>query len=443
MSSNDFNGGLVDLDRLVAGKLLNGYQVGEAIGTGGMSSIYRAQHPRFGEVVLKFLRSDLNQTEDREGVERFQAEIQALSRISHANVVKLLDNGEFRGFRYLVLPFIDGWTLGQLLKRKGTIPWEKALFICYEIALGLEAIHMQGMIHRDIKPDNIMIAKQSGIKIVDLGIAKHKDLNLTQPGQFLATLAYSSPEQIQGQDPTPSSDLFSLGSVLYESLTGEQPFQGNNPQNTMLKILSVRPPPISDHAPSIPEGVERLVTRMLEKRPAHRFGSAMAFAEEVRRLRLEAGYGDHSQEFMVSDFEIEAQGAFGGKYPFFFVRQDILDSRNASPSFSFVPLLCVPKESYLSGDKFSIGRDDDNAIVIPIKSISRTHAWVIGMEGVFYLRDNDSTNGSYVNGRRLTQAMELKAGDLVHFGPEASYIYYDAEKFQELDLPALEGYEPS
>lgn len=263
-------------DPLLGTTFAERYEILSVIGFGGMSVVYKAKHKVLGRLVaIKMLHGDLKQ--DAASLERFKVEAQAASSLSHPNVVTVYDFGlTAGGDPFFVMDFLAGESLQERLKRKGQIAYPEAIDIFRQIADGLEAAHNKGIVHRDLKPSNIILSKQPDftevVKIVDFGLAKVRNLNLTSPGEIFGSPIYMSPEQCQGKMPDSRSDIYALGCVMYESLSGQPPFMGE----TVVKIMNmhVKKKPSSLYGLlkniEIPSVLLDLVDACLEKNPDDR-----------------------------------------------------------------------------------------------------------------------------------------------------------------------------
>lgn len=430
--------GIRSFDSWIVGQEIGDFRILSPIGSGGMSSIYKAEG-RNQRVVFKFLRPGPNPNIEEDRL-RFEQEAQALQRVDHPNVVDFYENGEFHDIPYIIMPFLDGWNLQEVLQKQQRLPYEKALYLTYELCQGLAAIHAEKIIHRDIKPENVMIVKGGGIKIVDLGIARHGDAQITAKGQLVATLAYSSPEHIQGSTLTERSDLFSVGAMLYYMISGEQPFAGQTTASTLYNVISRDPKDITSFVPELPDDVVQLIARLLNKDASKRFPSAYAVSRECQRIRSTNGFGSATRlDIFLAEIDSLAGHTIAGKYPFVFVRHDIITGeQSSSDATTFAPLICAPKAEGTDTEKYSLGRGDENRIVIPVRTVSRCHAWIIGSdEQGYFIRDSGSTNGTYVNGEKANGAVRLKSEDVLTFGPEPSYVFYSGEDLLRLEKSLL------
>ncbi|MDX1393495.1 MAG: protein kinase, partial [Gemmatimonadota bacterium] len=256
------------------GETVSHYRITEKLGGGGMGVVYRALDTRLGrDVALKFLPAEL--TGDPDARERFTLEARAASALDHANICTIHDIDETPDGRlFIAMAFYDGETLKAKLAA-GPLPIDEAIEIGRQIAAGLERAHESGIVHRDIKPANVMITDRGEARIVDFGIAKLAgDAGLTRTGTTLGTVSYMSPEQAEGGEVGPPADVWALGVVLYEALTGELPFVGASETERIASILARDPAPPSALRPEVPPALDDLVLEMLAKEPAGRPGSA-------------------------------------------------------------------------------------------------------------------------------------------------------------------------
>jgi tRNA A-37 threonylcarbamoyl transferase component Bud32 len=258
------------------------YEVEQLVGSGGMSSVYRA-HDRVLErdVALKVLHERLNAQQDV--VDRFGREAKLVAGLSHHNIVAVIDRGDHDGRPFIVFEFIPGENLKQLVSRTGPLPLERALELAIEIARGLSFAHQKGFVHRDVKPQNVLLNRKGEAKVTDFGIARllESQEGETATGTVLGTCDYISPEQAQGRRVDEHTDVYSLGIVLYELLTGDVPFVGDNFVAVAMQHINTPPPPVSLHRPDVPRRVEEAVEKALAKDPAGRFPSMAAFCAEL------------------------------------------------------------------------------------------------------------------------------------------------------------------
>jgi serine/threonine protein kinase len=279
---------------LAAGTRLDSYEIVAPLGAGGMGEVYRARDTTLKrDVAIKVLPDFWSRDPDR--LHRFELEAQAAAALNHPNIVSIFHVGQYDGSPYIVTELLHGETLRERL-RKGALRLHEALDHGAEIARGLGAAHDAGIVHRDLKPENIFITKDGRVKILDFGLAKLNPVKSssgdeptlthqqqTNPGQVLGTVGYMSPEQVRGQPADARSDIFAAGAVLYEMLTGKPAFRKATSAETMSAILNEDPPAVSQVAPSLPPGLQRVVNRCLAKSPGQRFqhASDVAFALEA------------------------------------------------------------------------------------------------------------------------------------------------------------------
>ena len=274
-------------------EIANRYQILSLIGQGGMADVYRAKDKILDRVVaIKVLRSKLS--EDPMVLVRFQREASAASRLSHPNVVDIYDVGEYEGMHYIVMEYVRGRTLKQLIMQRGALNFTEALDIMKQLVGAVIAAHQKNIIHRDIKPQNVLIKDDGTIKITDFGIAVASDsVQLTLNNAVMGSAHYLAPETAQGKEPTEQVDIYSLGIVFYELLTGTVPFKGQTPTEIAIQHLRVSMPYVRDFNPSIPQSVENIILKATAKDPLERYAHAsdMLYDLEHCRDRDQRGVG--------------------------------------------------------------------------------------------------------------------------------------------------------
>jgi len=267
---------------MVGDVLSERYELEELVGSGGMSSVYRA-HDRVldRKVALKVLHQRL--IEEEEYVERFRREARMVAGLLHQNIVTVIDRGDDGGNPFIVFEFVDGENLKQLVDREGPLPVEQAVELAMQVARGLAFAHANGYVHRDVKPQNVLLNGDGEAKVTDFGIARSLDVKhgVTQTGTVLGTSDYIAPEQAQGQRVDEHTDVYSLGIVLYELLTGELPFSGDNFVAVAMKHINEDPPRVSSLRPDVPPRVDAAVARALAKDPSDRFPTMADFGREL------------------------------------------------------------------------------------------------------------------------------------------------------------------
>jgi eukaryotic-like serine/threonine-protein kinase len=268
----------------VVGELIAGrYELEELVGDGGMSSVFRARDRQLDRhVALKVLHAEY--CDDAEYVERFRREARAAAQLSHPNIVTVIDRGEDEGRQFIVFEYVDGENLKELVRRSGPLPARRAVELALAVADGLGFAHDQGLVHRDVKPQNVLLNDEGEVKVTDFGIARSLEVErgVTQTGTVVGTSNYISPEQASGKTVTPATDVYSLGVVLYELLTGDVPFSGESFVAVALRHINEPPPDLAASRPDVAPRLAAAVRRALEKDPGHRFPSMGAFAAELR-----------------------------------------------------------------------------------------------------------------------------------------------------------------
>ena len=275
------------------------YELQEVVGTGGMSSVYRAVDTLLERnVALKILHPHYG--DDAEYVERFRREARSVAQLSHPNIVTVIDRGESDGQQYIVFEYVDGESLKQLVDRTGPLPARRAIELGLQVAEALAFAHNAGLVHRDVKPQNVLVTEDGEAKVTDFGIARSLDVEhgVTQTGTVLGTSNYLSPEQARGQTVTPATDVYSLGVVLYELLTGEVPFPGENFVAVAMKHINEEPPSLLERRPDVPMRLVAAIDRALAKDPDQRFPSMGAFCTELRACLAEFGTPDAERTFI-------------------------------------------------------------------------------------------------------------------------------------------------
>jgi serine/threonine protein kinase len=261
------------------------YEIIEELGKGAMGLVYKAMDPNIGRTVaLKTMRLDVHGLEHNELLGRFRNEARAAGTLNHPNIVTIYDAGEHEGIFYIAMEFIEGRSLHEILVDNRVVAVEQVLSIARQVCAGLDYAHQHGVIHRDVKPANIMLTANGMAKIMDFGIAKAGG-SLTSTGQVLGTPNYMAPEQIKGKALDGRSDLFSLGVILYEMLTGEKPFVGQNVTTIIYKIVNENPIPPRELDVSIHPGLSAVVTKALSKDADERYQSGAALAHDLENYK--------------------------------------------------------------------------------------------------------------------------------------------------------------
>jgi serine/threonine protein kinase len=477
-------------------KKIGKYEVMQRLGGGGMGAVYKARDPQLNRMVaIKMLAVGI--TGDPSFQERFFREATATAHLSHPNIVTIYDLGEQEGCPYLVMEFIEGSTLDGVVANRELDLGQK-LSIVLDVCHGLEYAHQRGIVHRDIKPGNVMVLADGSAKIVDFGIAHMGNADVTRAGMVIGTLNYMSPEQIQAVPVDGRADIFSTGVVLYQLLTGCSPFDGGDPASTLYRILHDDPRPFTEFLSSYPPELETITFKALAKRREDRYESAADFAQDISRVNralpyamrpaaikrlpaappprpmvtgpvgvsqsvpgpapfppkeslpqtgsvtvlatrpvptrvlasdAEAASEEHGAGALTSDatciFTRGAPGAEGG-HTLPRVRLTFTAANDG---------LLFGKSVVVSSVPFRIGRNAD--LSINDAHLSREHA-VINWDGKsFTISDLGSTNGTYVNGRRLPAGLQtLPFGAVIRLGT-ATALTFSSDEICE--LPDLAG----
>ncbi|MCH8319638.1 MAG: serine/threonine protein kinase [Acidobacteria bacterium] len=278
----------------MVGETVSHYRILEKLGQGGMGEVFLAQDTTLDrKVALKFLPEELQQ--DPTARKRFLREAKSAAALDHPFICKIYEIGKAQDRTFIAMEYIQGTTLEERMA-EGPLPIEDVLETAGEIADALEGAHRRGIVHRDLKPSNVMLLPEGHVKVMDFGLAKRltpegeeEDVStvLTQEGAAVGTVPYMSPEQVRGKPLDTRSDIFSLGVVLYEMVTGVHPFKKDSIMDTAQTILSVTPPPIARYADDVPDLLQHTIRKMLAKDPGERYQTAKALMIDLRRLNLD------------------------------------------------------------------------------------------------------------------------------------------------------------
>jgi beta-lactam-binding protein with PASTA domain/predicted Ser/Thr protein kinase len=271
------------------------YKILRKLGAGGMANVYLAEDQELGRrVAIKILNE--RHANDEQFVERFRREAKNAAGLSHPNIVSIFDRGEAEGTYYIAMEYLDGRSLKELITKRGPAPINVAVDYARQILAALRVAHRQGLVHRDIKPHNVLVDGEGRIKVTDFGIARAGPSQMTEEGSIIGTAQYLSPEQAQGAPVTPASDLYSVGIVLYELLTGQVPFGGETPVELAMKHLSKVPEPPSHIRPEVPRDLDFVVMRALAKGPAERYQSADEMDADLARVARGVAVSPETEE---------------------------------------------------------------------------------------------------------------------------------------------------
>ena len=274
----------MDKDNYI-GRLLDGrYEILEVIGTGGMAVVYKARCHRLNRLVaIKILKDEYSQ--DEEFRRRFHAESQAVAMLSHPNIVSVYDVSSSNEADFIVMELIDGITLKQYMEKKGVLNWKETLHFAIQIAKALEHAHGRGIVHRDIKPHNVMVLKNGSVKVADFGIAQITSKTDTLTKEALGSVHYISPEQARGGRVDNRSDLYSLGIVMYEMIAGRVPYDGDSPVNIAIQHINGGAQKPSQYNPNIPQGLEQIIRKAMALAPKDRYVTATAMLYDMDEFR--------------------------------------------------------------------------------------------------------------------------------------------------------------
>ena len=278
------------LPTLLSGTLLGGrYEILQTVGEGGMGAVYKAEDRELGRTVaLKVIRPELSSNPDI--LQRFKQEILLASKVTDRNIIRIYDLGDAEGVKFITMEFVEGEDLRHLLHRQGKLPAAEVVDIMEQAVSGLRAAHRLGIIHRDLKPGNIMRATDGRVLVMDFGLARSMEGDgMTRTGTMLGTMEYMSPEQAQAKDLDARSDIFTVGLILYELLTGIMPYKAESAIASLLKRTRQRAIPVSDVDKNVPGALSNVVSKCLERDPALRYQSADDLLNDLWAWRGKSG----------------------------------------------------------------------------------------------------------------------------------------------------------
>jgi Tol biopolymer transport system component len=395
-----------DSNTSLEGREVGRYLVLQHLGSGGIGDVWLARDKELSrEVALKFLSAGF--AGDSDQLRRFRQEARAASTLNHPNLVTVFDIGEFEGQQFIAQEYVHGKTVRETL-RDAPIALSAAIDIAKQIASALAAAHGAGVVHRDIKPENIMIRPDGLVKVLDFGLARFiedaaivglsgEHSGLTRPGIILGTARYMSPEQARGLPVDGRSDIFSLGVVLYEILTGAAPFTGNTPSDVLAAILTVDPAPLSRSSRNVPAEFERIVRKCLAKEPAARYASAQALYEDLKQLAEKLNRPARRERWAAL-----ALGAIAALASVYY----LADQKQPAPSFGAMQITRVATH----GDVADVAVSRDGTMLAYVQDEGSVQSvWV---------RDISGANEHIV--------VKAEAANLssVQFSPDNSYLYY-------------------
>src|ERR687884_1194116 len=270
-------------DTLVGSVFDGRYRIVRKLGAGGMADVYLAEDQELGRRVAIKILNDRHAADDS-FIERFRREAKNAAGLSHPNIVSIYDRGEAEGTYYIAMEYLDGRSLKELIVGRGPAPVSVAIDYARQILSALRFAHRNGIVHRDIKPHNVLVDAEGRVKVTDFGIARAGTSQMTEAGSIVGTAQYLSPEQARGTAVDQRSDIYSVGIVLYELLTGQVPFSGDTPVEIAMKHLSMLPEPPSAKRPEIPRDLDLIVMRALAKDPDDRYQSAEEMDADLERF---------------------------------------------------------------------------------------------------------------------------------------------------------------
>jgi serine/threonine protein kinase len=415
----------------MVGKNIGRYRLDEIIGEGGMAAVYKAFDTRLERwIAIKVLRPYKEQ--DADFPLRFEREAKALAKMAHANIVKVYDYGDQDGMLYLVMEFLPGGTLKQRLGKP--ISYHESSTILIPVARALGYAHKHKVIHRDVKPTNILFDEAGDPVISDFGIAKviaegMPDGNLTGTGAGIGTPDYMAPEQGLGGKIDHRADIYALGVVLFEMLTGRKPFVSDNPMAVMIKHVSAAFPHPSQVIPELAGPIEEMLLKTTQKNPDDRFQSMEDFAAEMEKLANfyegkleEVAKSSVDQPFSKSQLPPTAQRP-SAPQP---LKTEIIPPPSRPGAWQIIITSgSLSGTSHLLGEKCSIGRSKENDIQVADTNSSRNHAIIEKVSAGFLLTDLKSTNGTTLNGKKISKPTLLNPGDKLIIGDTQFTIYAD------------------
>jgi serine/threonine protein kinase len=396
---------------------LGGYSLTKKLGMGGMATVYKAYQPRLERSVAVKVLDPAYLTDDSEILARFRREAKAIANLRHPNILTVYDYGEEEGLAYIVMEYVEGGTLKDRLIGK---PFEcqRAVGLAIGVGRAIAFAHDQGIIHRDVKPANILLPREDWPLLADFGLAKLQQAHraLTQAGMILGTPDYTSPEQALGETIDYRTDIYALGVVLFEMITGQRPFRAEKAFDVLLMHINEPPPKPRDLAPDTPEIVENIILKAMSKSLDERYLDMRSMVDSLEKARETSPLPGQFTSLAEMDDTVHHAT----------VQIDSVQSFLKGPRFVVVATgssLFIPQK-----DTVLIGRADPRSNVIPdidlsgygggTAGVSRQHARLVRRGENWMLEDLNSTNGTFVNDKRVSpsEPAPLNAGDSVRCG---------------------------
>ncbi len=398
--------------RELIGRTFGGYELKEHVGTGGVASIYRGFDERLSRwVAIKVVPIQASGGATEETLlARFRLEAQAIAALRHRNILTIYGYGEEEGWAYIVMEYVPGGSLADKMEGNTPYDWDQSLTISIPVSQALAFAHDHNIIHRDIKPANILMPQDDWPLLADFGLAKMEQAarpNLTMPGQVLGTMAYAAPEQIQEGEIDARIDIYSLGIVLYELLTGKLPFEGESSFDFLMARLTEPPLPVLEANPTVPPVFVPIFDKALAQDPSDRYQSMVDFSQDLIEARYQLGRSLHHNP------GLEPTSVMG--------TQELKETKAALK-------LTTSGQQISTGDQniLVVGRAHKNSMPdIDLgphggtkAGVSRRHSRLIREDDQWYVEDLDSTNGTFVNGARIKTRTKVAVtkGDILRFG---------------------------